>query len=119
MFRVASNDVLVAIILRPGDVTLMVVPDQHFPVFPSPHHTMRDDFAAGFEPRPGIGAPIDISAGIDRIGQQTMNAMVTRRPPLHSVPLPTGDGNRQVDALLPQPEDELAHAADLGEFAED
>src|SRR5271157_1268000 len=44
--------------------------------------------------------------------------MVARRVPTHRPPLPTVHGGRQVDSFLTQPEDELAHAADLTKLSE-
>jgi hypothetical protein len=47
-----------------------------------------------------------------------MNRIVAWRAPLHGPPLATIDGNRQVNPLLPQPQGELAHTANLAELAE-
>src|SRR6266478_9725703 len=96
----------------------MVVADQHLPLLPSARDTVSDDFASAVEPGARAGAAKNIGACIDRIGQQSMNGMVVRRAPLYGPPLATIDGNRQVNPLLPQPQGELAHAADLAELAE-
>src|SRR5258708_24261465 len=96
----------------------MVVADQPLPPLPSPRDTMSDDFASVVEPGTRAGAAKNIDACIYRIGQQPMNRVVARRAPLHGPPLATIDGNWQVNPLLPQPQGELAHAANLAEFAE-
>src|SRR5271165_7633944 len=88
------------------------------PTPPATRDTVNDDFAPVFEPNSRAGAPKHIGPGVDRIGQQPVNRMVARRAPLHGPALGTIDGNRQVDPLLPQPQGELAHAADLAELAE-
>src|SRR6266404_5159326 len=95
----------------------MVVADQHLPLLPLARDTVSDDFASAFEPSSRASPPKDIGPSIDRIGQQPVNRIVARRAPLHGPPLATIDGNRQVDPLLPQPQGELAHAADLAELA--
>ena len=115
---VAGDNLLVAIILLPRDVAIMVIADQHPPLLPWAHDTVRDDFASAVEPGARAGAAKNVGAGIDRIGQQPMNGIVARRAPLHGPPLATMDGNRQVNPLLPQPQGELAHAANLAELAE-
>src|SRR5438270_4518297 len=96
----------------------MVVADQHLPLLAPARDTVSDDFASVFEPGSRAGAPKDIGPSIDRIGQQPMNRMVARRAPLHGPAVGTIDGNRQVNSLLPQPQGELAHAANLVELAE-
>ena len=96
----------------------MVLADQHLPLLPLARDTVSDDFASVFEPGSRAGASKDIGSSIDRIGQQPMNGIVARRAPLYGPPLATIDGNRQVNPLLPQPQGELAHAADLAELAE-
>src|SRR6266404_1970190 len=96
----------------------MVVADQHLPLLPLARDTVSDDFASAFEPGSRAGAPKDISPSIDRIGQQPMNRIVAWRVPLHGPPLATIDGSRQINPLLPQPQGELAHAANLAELAE-
>jgi hypothetical protein len=47
-----------------------------------------------------------------------MDRIVTGRPPLHDLSLGTMGDARQINMLLPQPQGELAHAADLTELAE-
>src|ERR1700738_3348367 len=94
----------------------MVVADQHLPLLPRARDTVSDDFASGFDPGSRAGAPKDIGPSIDRIGQQPMNRIVTWRAPLHAPPLATIDGDRQVNPLLPQPQGELTHAANLAEL---
>src|SRR5438309_1371075 len=96
----------------------MMVADQHLPLLAPARDTVSDDFASVFEPGSRAGAPKDIGPSIDRIGQQPMNRMVARRAPLHGPAVGTIDGNRQVNPLLPQPQGELAHAANLVELAE-
>src|SRR5271166_3537991 len=96
----------------------MVISDQHLPVLPPAHHTVSNDFAPALQPDPRNRAPEDVSPSIDRIGQQPMNGAVARRAPLHSPPLRAIGGNRQVNPFLPQPQDELADAANLAELAE-
>src|SRR5215831_111345 len=96
----------------------MVVTDHDLPLLAAARDTMSDDFASVFEPHSRAGATKHIGPGIDRIGQQPVNRMVARRPPLHDPALGTIDGNRQVNPLLPQPHGELAHAADFAELAE-
>src|SRR5205814_1080452 len=83
------------------------------PLLPSARDTVSDDFAAAVEPGARAGAAKNVGAGIDRIGQQPMNGIVPWRAPLHGPSLATIDGNRQVNPLLPQPQGELAHAANL------
>src|SRR5712672_1137267 len=95
----------------------MVLADQHLPLLPLARDTVSDDLASVFEPGSRAGASKDIGPSIDRIGQQPMNGIVARRAPLYGPPLATIDGNRQVNPLLPQPQGELAHAADLAELA--
>jgi hypothetical protein len=96
----------------------VVISDQHLPILSPTHHTVSDDFASAFKPNLRNRAPKDVSAGIDRIGHQPVDCIVARRAPLHGPPLRTIDGNRQVNPLLPQPQDELAHATNLAELAE-
>src|SRR5437899_1514286 len=96
----------------------MVVADQHLPLLPSARDTVSDDFASAFEPSSRASAPKNIRPSIDRIRQQPMNRIVARGAPLHGPPLTTIDGDRQVNPLLPQPQGELAHAANLAELAE-
>src|SRR5207237_8413336 len=96
----------------------MVIADQHPPFLPPARNTVSDDFASAVEPGARAGAAKNVGAGIDRIGQQPMNGIVAWRAPLHGPPLATMDSNRPVDPLLPPPQGELAHAANLAELAE-
>src|SRR2546423_13687688 len=96
----------------------MVLADQHLPLLPLARDTVSDDLASVFEPGSRAGASKDIGSSIDRIGQQPMNGIVTRRAPLYGPPLATIDGNRQVNPPPPPPQPEPAHAADLAEPAE-
>src|SRR5215467_5963232 len=73
----------------------MVVTDHDLPLLAAARDTMSDDFASVFEPHSRAGATKHIGPGIDRIGQQPVNRMVARRPPLHDPALGTIDGNRQ------------------------
>ena len=47
-----------------------------------------------------------------------MHRMVFWQAPLHGPSLGAMDNNWQLDSLLPQPQDQLAHAANLGKLAE-
>lgn len=96
----------------------MVIADQNRPVLTSARDTVGDDFAAVFDARARGGAAKDIGTSIERTGQQPMDGVVARRPPPHRAPLRTMDSGRQVDPLLAQPQDELAHAADLTKFVD-
>jgi hypothetical protein len=81
----------------------MVAADHYLPLLASARSAVSDNFASAFEPNSRAGAAKHIGPGIDRIGQQPMNRMVARRPPLHDPALGTIDGNRQLNALLAQP----------------
>src|SRR6059058_1190445 len=96
----------------------MVIADQHPPFLPPARNTLNDDFASAVEPGARAGAAKNVGAGIDRISQQPMNGIVAWRAPLHGPTLATVNSNRQVNPLLPQPQGELAHAANLAELAE-
>jgi hypothetical protein len=54
----------------------MMVADKDLPLIPPPHHAAGDHLAPALEPYSGTGAAEDISAGIDRIGQQPMNRIL-------------------------------------------
>ena len=92
--------------------------NKRFPLVPPARHAAGDHVAPTLEPNPGAGAPENIGAGIDRIwsaadGLYCSGAGSTARP----IPDAMHD-HRQVDTLLPQPQGELADAADLTELAE-
>jgi hypothetical protein len=96
----------------------MGVSNKRFPLVPPARHAAGDHVAPTLEPNPGAGAPENIDAGIDRIwsaadGLYCSGAGSTARP----IPEAMHD-HRQVDTLLPQPQGELADAADLTELAE-
>src|SRR5439155_25716359 len=102
----------------PRDIAVMVVLNKHFPLVPPARHAAGDHLAPTLEPNPGAGAPENIGAGIDRIGQQPMDCIVARQAPMHDSYLRAVHDYRQGDTLLPEPQGELADAADLTELAE-
>src|SRR5215467_12017843 len=99
------------IILVPRDVAIMVVADQHSPLLSPVRDAVSGDLASSLEPDSGEGATVDICSSIDRVGEQSVHCIIARQAPLHAPPLSTTDSNWQLDLLLPQPQDELAHAA--------
>ncbi len=96
----------------------MMVADEHLPLVPSESQAAGDHLPAALKSDPGTGAPEDVRSSVDRVGQQPVNRIVARWPPLHDPSLRPIDDDRQIDALLPQPHGDLSNAADLAELVE-
>ena len=74
--------------------------------------------AAGFDAHPRLCATERIGAGVDGIGENLEHRVVDREAPEHAAPARLVDRRGQLDALLPEPQQHLAHAAGLHEAGE-
>src|SRR5262245_39746442 len=96
----------------------MVVVNHHIPLLRPPHDTVSADLASTLESNSGERATLHIRSSIDGIGEEPVHSIVARQAPLHGAPLATADSNWELNSFLPQPQDKLAHAANLSELPE-
>src|ERR1035438_1712208 len=73
---VVGNHRLVALIDVPVNVTLMVIQDQHRPVFAAAPYLPTDALLPGIEPHYRLAAPIRAGSGIERILQRAEHRVV-------------------------------------------
>src|SRR5215831_11035695 len=115
---VMSNHLHVPFVLGPGDIPLMMVEDQHRPVFlglPKPTH---NPLAPLLEPNPMRRAAVHIGPRIDRICHYAIDSLINRQFPYDVATLWTVCGIWQRDALLAQPTVNLPDALELCKFLE-
>ena len=109
----------VPFVVRPAQITLVVIRDQHLPVLAllleAAHHLL----AAGLDADAAAGAPEGIGAGIDRVGHDMQDRVVDWQLPLDQAAFDAISGGGQRDALVPEPEMHLTHRLHLGELGED
>ena len=115
--RVGSNHRLNPFILLPVNVTGMVVANQDSP--------FRTRFAVPFalanlavhNLRPYSSSPVDVSARIERIGENYPHCTVDWRFPYDFLPMERA--HRQGEVLFAEPDQNLTNAPELDHFAED
>src|SRR5664280_1488291 len=74
---VMGNHRLIALIDIPANVTLMVIQDQHSPVFATALHLSADLLLPVLKPHHGLAAPIRVGSGIDWILQHAEHRVVS------------------------------------------
>lgn len=109
----------VPLVVRPAQITLMVIRDQHLPVLAllleAAHHLL----AAGLDADAAAGASEGIGAGVDRVGQDMQDRVVDWQLPFDHAAFGAISGRGQWDAFVPEPEVHLTHRMHLGELGED
>src|ERR1700746_1564518 len=111
---------LVPLELAPGDVTFMLIPEQHLPLRLRPPQTALDALAAVLDAHLAHRAAKGIGTGVDGVGQDVMDRVVERQLPGNAAPFrrPVGcDGQR--NALVSQPNGHLTNAMGFGKLGED
>src|SRR5664279_3278915 len=103
----------------PVNVTLMVIQDQHCPVFATALHLSTDLLLPVLKPNHGLAAPIRVGSGIDWILQHAEHRVVSSGLPDDLAHRFWPANDRQLDLLLIKPEIDLSHAAQLRKFAKD
>ncbi|HZY41347.1 MAG TPA: hypothetical protein VFF59_05020, partial [Anaerolineae bacterium] len=116
---VMGNHRLIALIDIPANVTLMVIQDQHSPVFATALHLSTDPLLPFLKPHYRLAAPIRVRAGVDRILQHAEHRVVPRGQPNDLAHLFWTASDRQLDLLPIKPEVDLPYAAQLRKFAKD
>jgi hypothetical protein len=96
----------------------VVIAKQHLPCVLRPANAALDRLAARLDACLRASSAKYIGPSVDRIGQQSVDRIVTRRPPFHHASLRTVNGHRHLDALVDQPEGDLTGAAKLRELSE-
>src|SRR5580704_5502108 len=118
--RIVGNHTLVPVELAPGDITFVLILEQHIPFRLRAPQTALDAFAAVLDAHLAHRAAKGVGASIDGIGQDVVDGVVERQPPGDAAPLrcPVAcDGQR--NALVPQPHVHLTNALQFGKLGED
>src|SRR6478752_4094927 len=116
---VVRNQAEVPLMVRPAQITLMMVRDQHLPILALLLEAANHLLAAGLDADAAAGAPECIRAGIDWVGQNVQDRVVDRQLPLDQAAFGAiGDGGQR-NALVSEPEVHLTHRLHLGELGED
>src|SRR6516164_8980313 len=116
---VVCNQMLVPLELAPGDVTFVLILEQHLPLRLRAPQTALDALAAVLDAHLAHRAAKGIGAGIDGVGQDVVDGVVERQPPGDAAPLRrpvTCDGQR--NALVSQPNVHLTNAVEFGKLGE-
>ena len=81
---------------------------------------MHNALASVADDRASSLAPVGISSRVDRVSQDLVDRVVHRQLPgnLPSVNTSAKGPKRKLDAFMAEPQEDLANAAQLGEFAE-
>ena len=79
---VVRDQAEVPLVVRPAQITLVVIRDQNLPVLALLLEAAHDLLAAGLDADAAAGAPEGIGAGIDRVGQDVQDRVVDRQLPL-------------------------------------
>src|SRR5712675_2429761 len=117
--RIVGDYLDVVLELVPGDIGRMVILDQDIPFGQGLLHTTPDMLASTFDTHTARRAPERVGTCIDRIGQDVVYDVVGRQSPQHAVRLALARLDRQLDALLSQPDVHLSCTLQLGELGED
>src|SRR5271166_3397303 len=118
--RIVGDHPLIPLELRPGDIALVLVLEQHVPFGQWAAHAAPHALAALLHADLVRGSPENIRAGVDGVGQDGVHGAVERRPPDDDAPLrrTVARGGKR-DAFLAQPDMHLSHALKLGELRKD
>jgi hypothetical protein len=118
-FGVVRNQAEVPLIVRPAQITLMMIRDQHLPILALLLEAANHLLAAGLDADAAAGAPECIRASIDWVGQNVQDRVVDRQLPLDRAAFGAiGDGGQR-NALVSESEVHLTHRLHLGELGED
>src|ERR1700756_2824705 len=85
--RIVGNHTLVPVELAPGDITFVLILEQHIPFRPRAPQTALDALAAVLDAHLAHRAAKGIGAGIDGIGQNVVDRVVARQLPGNAPPL--------------------------------
>ena len=116
---VVGNHHLIALINVPVNVTLVMIQDQHGPVFAAGLCLSADPFVPVLQPHDGLGAPIRVGSRVDRVLQHAEHCVISGGLPHDLARLVWSAQDRQLDLLLIQPEIGLPHAAQFRELPKD
>jgi hypothetical protein len=114
-----GNHRLVALIDTPVNVTLMVIQDQHCPVFPTALHLPTDLLPPGLKPHHRLVASIRVCSGVHGILQHAEHRVVPSGRPDHLAQLFCSASDWHLDRLLIKPEIDLPNAAQLRKLSKD
>src|SRR5215469_9511731 len=78
---VPLNDPLVALVILPGDITLMVIGNQYVPFLLRPTDAASNRFTAILNSDLKASSTICIGTGVDRVGEQPVEHTIPRRLP--------------------------------------
>ena len=115
---VVRDHALVPLVLRPGNIALVVIHDQYVPLLAFPGEPTPDALAPVLDRDPAPRSAEGAGAAVDRVGQQSVNRLVDRKLPHHSSAGVAEFDRRQLHVLLPKPEMDLPDALELGELPE-
>src|SRR6267378_8094473 len=106
--RIVGDYLEVVLELVPGDIGRVVILDQDIPFGHGLLHTTPDMLASTFDAHTARRAPERVGTCIDRIGQDVVHDVVGRQSPHDAMSLALARLDRQLDALLPQPDVHLS-----------
>src|SRR5215831_8985585 len=115
--RVVGNHALVPLELAPGDITFVLILEQHIPFRLRAPQTAPDALATVLDAHPAHRAAKSIGTSIDGIGQDVVDGVVERQPPGDAAPLRRRmacDGQR--NALVSQPHVHLTNAVEFSKL---
>src|SRR5260370_1338629 len=118
--RIVGNHLLVPLELAPGDITLVLILEQHVPFGHWAPHAAIDALAAVLDAYFAHRAAKGIGASIDGVGQDVVDRVVERQPPSDAAPLRRLVAcDRQRNAFVSHPHVHLTNAVEFANLGED